>query len=187
MNFLLIICIYVRIFSGTGNCNHSEEFFTNSEEVCTTPPPPAIVQDIVQEDPPDQQLSPLMTSPARDDSQSCADAKEIYCQPNQAEDQSEKQFNDDLDDFYNDLDNAGYECPDCSSIFRSEHSLRIHAVQQCTKSRQLQAQKSDVSDTELRRLTIVISKLQIVNIFSSSGAVLRLILTVLTRTTMKII
>ena len=130
MNFLLIICIYVRIFSGTGNCNRSPEFFTNSEEagnvedVCT----PGLTG------PREPQLSPLMTSPARDDPESCADGK----LPNQAEDSSEKQqFNDDLEDFYNEMDNVGYQCDACSSKFMSEHSLRIHAVH-CNKSRILQ-------------------------------------------------
>ena len=91
-----------------------------------------------------------MTSPTRDDSQSCAEGKEIYCQPNQIEDQNEKQFNDDLDDFYDEMSNIGYQCDACSSMFRSECSLRIHAVK-CSKSRQLQSQKSDVSHNELTR------------------------------------
>ena len=117
------------IFSGTGNCNRSEEFFTNNEEVCN-------VENVTPglASPPDQQLSPLMTSPARDDPESCADGM----LPNQAEDSSEKQqFNDDLEDFYNEMDNVGYQCDACSSKFMSEHSLRIHAVH-CNKSRILQ-------------------------------------------------
>ena len=130
------------IFSGTGNCNRSPEFFTNSEEVCN-------VENVCTPGlacPPEPQLSPLMTSPARDDPESCADGK----LPNQAEDSSEKQqFNDDLEDFYNEMDNVGYQCDACSSKFMSEHSLRIHAVH-CNKSRILQ--RSPVSETGPKRL-----------------------------------
>ena len=131
-NICLLNAFYViNFFPGTGNCSRSPEFFPASEEVCN-------VENVCTPGlacPPEPQLSPLMTSPARDDSQSCADAKEIYCQPNQAEDSSEKQqFNDDLEDFYNEMDNVGYQCDACSSKFMSEHSLRIHAVQ-CNKSR----------------------------------------------------
>ena len=138
---MLIKCSYI-FFSGTGNCNRSEDFFTNNEEVCN-------VENVCSPGlacPPEPQLSPLMTSPTRDDSESCADGK----LPNQAEDSSEKQqFNDDLEDFYNEMDNVGYQCDACSSKFMSEHSLRIHAVQ-CNKSRILQ--RSPVSETGPKRL-----------------------------------
>ena len=101
-----------------------------------------------------------MNSPARDEPESCADG----ALPNQAEDSlSEKQqFNEDLEDFYNEMDNVGYQCEACSSKFMSEHSLRIHAVQ-CNKSRQLQqGQKSDVSQSGLRRLEITTSKNELI-------------------------
>ena len=127
-NICLLNAFYViYFFPGTGNCNRSPEFFPASEEVCN-------VENVCTPGlacPPQPQLSPLMTSPARDDPESCADGK----LPNQAEDSSEKQqFNDDLEDFYNEMDNVGYQCDACSSKFMSEHSLRIHAVQ-CNKSR----------------------------------------------------
>ena len=139
---MLIKCSYI-FFSGTGNCSRSEEFFTNNEEVCN-------VENVCSPGlacPQQPQLSPLMTSPARDDPESCADGK----LPNQAEDSlSEKQqFNEDLEDFYNEMDNVGYQCDACSSKFMSEHSLRIHAVH-CNKSRILQ--RSPVSETGPKRL-----------------------------------
>ena len=140
---MLIKCIY-NIFSGTGNCNRSGDFFTNNEEVCNVE---NVCSPVLACCPPEPQLSPLMNSPARDDPESCADG----ALPNQAEDSlSEKQqFNEDLENFYNEMDNVGYQCDACSSKFMSEHSLRIHAVQ-CNKSRILQ--RSPVAETGLKRL-----------------------------------
>ena len=142
-NICLLNAFNVIFFSGTGNCNRSDDFFTNNEEVCD-------VENVCSPglpSPPEPQLSPLMPSPTRDDPESCADVK----LPNQAEDTSseKQQFNENLEDFYNEMDNVGYQCDACSSKFMSEHSLRIHAVH-CNKSRTLQ--RSPVSETGPKRL-----------------------------------